>query len=463
MNSKPSVRLSFFGATNTVTGSKYLIEVDKYKILVDCGLFQGEKELRLRNWSEPEFNPSELSAVLLTHAHIDHTGYLPLIVKRGFKGPVYCTSATYDLLHLLLIDSAHLQEEQSLYCDTQGVSKHSPALPLYNEADARQALKQLVKIERDGNTQIAPKINLIARCAGHILGSVSLSVECYGRCICFSGDVGRYDMPILPDPSPIELGDVLLCESTYGNREHGASDIKEELAKVINCASDKNGAILIPSFAVGRTQTLLYYLSELEREGQIKTLPVYVDSPMAVSATEVYRKYRYDFDEDAKAHMAKGESTLTTEFTRFCRTIDESKYLNHLSGARIIISASGMMTGGRILHHLRNWLPRESTTIVFVGYQAQGTRGQIIQSGQDEVKIFGEQVSVRAHVETISGLSAHADKNELVRWLKSCGTSPHEVKVVHGEKDATAYFSDHIKTTLGWHSSVAEYGEVMEV
>jgi metallo-beta-lactamase family protein len=461
-NSRPSIRLSFHGAAGCVTGSKYLLEVEDRRILIDCGLFQGKKELRQRNWETPPFDPSALDAIVLTHAHIDHTGYLPKVVRSGFNGPVYATPATIDLLGLLLPDAAYLEEEGARYANKHGSSKHRPAKALFTQKDAKDALKLLRPIPRGSSSEILSGIRVTPACAGHILGSTSLNLDVAGRRVTFSGDIGRYDTPILPDPAGVSLGDVLLCESTYGNREHAAADIESELAAAINRAAERKGALLIPAFAIGRTQNLLYYIAELERLGKIPVLPVFVDSPMAVDATGIYRNYKHDYDEEASEMLSVGETPLLTENTSFCKSRDQSKRLNGKTGARIIISASGMVTGGRILHHMAQLLPKETTSVLFVGYQAEGTRGRKIQAGCDSIKMLGRDIPVRAHVETISGLSAHGDRNELLRWLKSCKSNPSIVKIVHGEPDASSSFSHKLKNEFSWKASPAEHGETIE-
>ncbi|MCB0322416.1 MAG: MBL fold metallo-hydrolase [Bdellovibrionales bacterium] len=458
-----TLRLTFHGAAGTVTGSKYLVETDSQKILVDCGLFQGKKELRLRNWGTPPFDPTSLDAILLTHAHIDHTGYLPLIVRRGFQGPIFCTAATAELLGLLLPDSGHLQEEEARHANRHGTSKHHPAKPLYTEADARAVLPQLRVLSRHQRTEVLPGVFVEAHCAGHILGSVILTVETGGKRITFSGDIGRYHTPLLPDPEGVALGDLLLCESTYGDRDHPTADVRQELGDAVRAAVERKGPIIIPAFAVGRTQNLLYYLAELERSGQIPVLPVYVDSPMAVDASMIYRRHHNDYDEEATQLQQSGVPAFLTERTIFCREREESKRLNHLSGARVIISASGMVTGGRVLHHLRHNLPNEKTTVLFVGFQAEGTRGRTIQSGAPTVRIFGQDVPIRAAVHSITSLSAHGDRNELLRWLRSCEGSPRTMRIVHGEPAAASAFSELVSTELGWQNRPAEHGEVVEL
>ncbi len=455
-------QLTFLGAARTVTGSKYLVQFQGKRILVDCGLFQGKKELRERNWANPPFEPKELDAIVLTHAHIDHSGYLPLVVKRGFRGPIYCTPPTRDLLELLLPDSAHLQEEEARYANEKRSSKHSPALPLYDQFDAQETLRHLQILNTTSSTSLFPNTHVTCTPVGHILGAAALHLDLGTKRITFSGDIGRYDTPILQDPTPLDIGDLLLCESTYGDRDHGSADPKQELASVVNEVVERKGPLIIPAFAVGRTQQLLYYLSELEQDGEIPILPVFVDSPMAIDTTAIYRRYSSDFDSEARERVASGWH-LATRNTRFCRSVEESKSINQAQGARIIISASGMATGGRVLHHLKLWLPVENSTVLFVGYQAEGSRGAIIQSGAEEVRVFGQSVPIRCNVRSVSALSAHADRNELIRWLKSCRGSPSAVKIVHGEVPAAEAFADLVSKELGWKASVADYLEVAEV
>ena len=460
---KSSVRVSFYGAAGCVTGSKYLVETDKSKVLVDCGLFQGKKELRLKNWDKPEFNPHELDAIVLTHAHIDHTGYLPLVVRHGFKGPIFCTGATKELLNLLLPDSAHLQKEQARFLNKHNKSKHKPAKPLYGISHVKDTLKQIKVIPRDETTKILPKISVLPRCAGHILGSTSILMEVEGKGITFSGDIGRYESPILPNPDSVEMGDLLLCESTYGNRVKDKADVASELKAVIDKVIEKRGPLIIPAFAIGRTQTLIYELAKMEREGKIPTLPVYIDSPMAVNATRIYRRFKHDFDDDSMEIMAEGSNPLLTENITFCQERKDSKSLNSLRGPRIIISASGMMTGGRVLHHVRHHASKEEATILFVGYQAEGTRGRDLLEGAEEIKIFGDPIKVKASVAQISGLSAHGDKTELLKWLKSGKGTPKIVKVVHGEPDAASEFADTLYKENKLDATPAKHGETVEI
>ncbi len=462
-NPRPSVRLTFLGAAGTVTGSKYLVESDGVQLLVDCGIFQGRKELRLRNWEKPPFDVQSIDAIVLTHAHIDHSGYLPLVTKLGYRGPIYCTAATKDLLGLLLPDSAHLQEEEARYSNKHGTSKHQPAKPLYTVADADRTLSQLKVIPRDSSSEVARGFRVTPTCAGHILGACSLSLDVNGKRITFSGDIGRYDTPLLPDPQPLPIGDLLLCESTYGDRDHAPGDPDAKFAEIIKRAVERGGPLIIPAFALGRTQNLLYAIAKLEREGQIPVLPVYVDSPMAVDATQIYRRYHQDYDDEAKQLMAQGETPMLTEQTIFCRSVDDSKALNELTMPRIIISAGGMVNGGRVMHHMMHWLPKEETTVLFVGYQAEETRGRQLQSGAKEIKLFGSYVPVRAQVAEISGLSAHGDRNELARWLRSCTGSPSNVKIVHGEPGPAAAFSEKLRREFQWKVEPAKHLEQVEL
>lgn len=457
------MQIQFLGAAGTVTGSKYLVTTDKSKFLIDCGLFQGPKELRLRNWREPEFDIKSLDGVVLTHAHIDHSGYLPVLVKHGFKGPIYCSPATAKLLHLLLPDSAHLQEEEAKYNERHGTSKHKPPKPLYTGEDAQRTLQLLKTFQREQLVELFPGVAIEAHRAGHILGACSLGVEHAGKRVLFSGDIGRYDAPILPDPQPTDLGDLLVVESTYGDRIHAEVNAQEQLGTIVRQAVERRAPLLIPSFAIGRTQDLLYHLSSLERDGEIPVLPVYIDSPMAVNATEIYREFHFDFDDESQAILRSGDKPLKTERTIFCRTVEESKRINDVEGACIVISASGMVNGGRILHHMRRWLPVEEATVLFVGFQAHGTRGRIIQSGAKEVKIYGGYTPIRAKIESISGLSAHADRGELLRWLRSCSGSPGMVRVVHGEPEASRAFSRALREEFDWKALPAMHKEVVEV
>lgn len=463
--------ISFWGGVGTVTGSKYLIEADRGRVLVDCGMFQGLKELRERNWQEPPFDPRSLDAVLITHAHIDHTGYLPRLVAQGFRNPVYCSRGTAELLKILLPDAARLQEEDADYRNRHQLSKHTPALPLYTEEDARAALDLIRPVENTGQAlEVAPGIRAGFRIAGHILGSSLVLVELegagsdgLGRRILFSGDLGHYDQPIIRDPVEPPACDYLLVESTYGDRLHDPEDPKDALARIINETHRRGGVVLIPAFAVGRTQELLYLIREMEDEKRIPILPVRVDSPMAAAATQVYSRRREEHDEDYASVLARHEHPLRTHSMITASSRDESKRLNQEEGTRIIISASGMMTGGRVLHHARRFLPDNRSTIVFVGYQAAGTTGRRIVDGEREVKIMGQFVSVRCHIERIGGFSAHADWKEVLRWLEGMPAAPRRTFLTHGEPEAAEAMGAHINERFGWTVEVPTYGQKTEI
>lgn len=459
--------LTFWGGVGTVTGSKYLVENGGARVLVDCGLFQGLRELRERNWEDPPFDPKSLDAVVITHAHVDHTGYLPRVVALGFKGPVYCSRGTAELLKLLLPDSARLQEEEADYRNRHGLSRHEPALPLYTEEDAREALKLIQVRPNTGEPlEVAAGVRASFRVAGHILGSslVLLELEgagadAKGRRVLFSGDLGHYHQPIIRDPVEPPACDYLLVESTYGDRLHEAVDPEDALARVINEAVERGGPLLIPAFAVGRTQELLYYIRELEDERRIPILPVRVDSPMAAAATQIYQRNRDEQDEEYTSLLARHVHPLRTHSMLTASTREESKRLNDEEGTRVIITASGMMTGGRVLHHARRILPDASATVLFVGFQAAGTTGRRVLEGEREVRIMKETVPVRCHVESIGGLSAHADWKEVLRWLEPLKQAPRRTFLTHGEPESAREMAAHISERFGWTVEVPQYGE----
>ncbi len=459
--------LQFWGAVGTVTGSKYLIESEGRRVLVDCGLFQGLKELRERNWQAPPFNPRSLDAVVLTHAHIDHTGYLPRLVAAGFDGPVYCTRGTAELIGLLLPDSARIQEEDAEYANRKGYSKHHPALPLYSERDARAALRLVQRVDFHEPVEVCPGITARFCIAGHLIGSSLVLIECGAgeqhRRILFSGDLGRYDRPILPDPEPPPACDYLLIESTYGDREHPATAPKELLARIINEAVTTDSPVLIPAFAVGRVQEVLYLIRELEDEGAIPSLPVTVDSPMASAATRIYNSPRVEHDEEYESLLAKHRHPLRPRSLTMAAARQESRALNEREGARIIVAASGMLTGGRVLHHARRMLPDPKAIIVFVGYQAAGTRGRRVVDGEPEIKLLGELIPVRARIEQISGFSGHADWREALRWLADMPAPPRRTFVTHGEPEAATAMAGHIRERFGWEVTVPGYGDEVEL
>jgi metallo-beta-lactamase family protein len=470
-NLRSSATLSFWGGVGTVTGSKYLIETDRTRVLVDCGLFQGLKELRERNWQEPPFDARAINAVLITHAHIDHTGYLPRLVRHGFHGPVYCSRGTADLLKILLPDAGRLQEEEADYRNRHKLTKHKPALPLYTEKDAFSALELLRPVPNTGEPiDVAEGIRAGFRIAGHILGSSLVLVEIdgagtdgAGRRILFSGDLGHYDQPIIHDPVSPPACDYLLVESTYGDRLHDPENPKDALKRIINDVAQRNAPLLIPAFAVGRTQEIVYLIRELEDEKAIPVLPVCLDSPMAAAATTAYANRTEEQDEDYASVLARPQHPLRTHSMIACSSKQQSKQLNEASGARIIVSASGMMTGGRVLHHALRLLPDPNTTLLFVGYQAAGTTGRRILNGEREVKIMGQWVPVRCRIERIGSFSAHADWKEILRWLEGMPAPPRQTFLTHGEPAAANAMAAHIKARLGWNASVPVYGERFEV
>jgi len=463
--------LSFWGGVGTVTGSKYLIEIDRASVLVDCGMFQGLKELRERNWQDPPFDPRALNSVLITHAHIDHTGYLPRLVKQGFTGPVYCSRGTEDLLKILLPDAGRLQEEDADYKNRHKLTRHQPALPLYTEKDAFATLKLIHALPNTGEAvEAAPGIRAGFRVAGHILGSSLVLVEIdgagvdlSGRRVLFSGDLGHYDQPIIQDPVAPSACDHLLVESTYGDRLHDPENPKDALTRIIKDAADRDSPVLIPAFAVGRTQELLYLIRELEDEKAIPVVPVYVDSPMAAATTAVYGNRKEEHDEAYASVLRRPQHPLRTHSLVTVSSRADSKRLNDVHGARVIISASGMMTGGRVLHHSLRLIPDPDATIVFVGYQAAGTLGRRVLDGEREVKILGQRVPVRCRIARIGGFSAHADWKEILHWLKGIPAAPRRTFLTHGEPPAANAMAVHIKETYGWAVEVPVYGQRFEL
>jgi len=460
--------IQFLGATHTVTGSKHLIEVGGYRVLVDCGLFQGLKQLRLRNWEPLPVNPASINSVILTHAHIDHTGYLPRLVRDGFDGTVYATPATVELAHIMLPDSARLQEEDAEYANRSGSSKHHPALPLYTEGDAKRACRHLEPVNYGKPVQLTKKLTFQFVTAGHILGSsfVLLDVACDDgatRRVVMTGDLGRYNEPIINDPSVVDEADYIVVESTYGNRIHPDFDVKTRLAEIINDTARRGGHVLIPSFAIGRTQQLVYLIRELEEENRIPVLPVFVDSPMAASATKLYLRHKEDHDLAMQELVNEHKNPLATKRFNLARTRDESKAVSAQHEPTIVISASGMATGGRILHHLRKRLPDERNTVIFVGFQAEGTRGRRLVDGEREVKIFGEFVPVRARIERLDNLSAHADSREILRWLEGFKRAPKTLFLVHGEPAAQEAMKQKIVEKFGWTVEVPDYLQKFEL
>ena len=480
--------ITFLGAAQTVTGSKYLLDTGTSKVFVDSGLFQGLKELRLRNWQNLPIGASEIDAIILTHAHLDHCGYLPRLVAQGFRGRVFCTAGTLDLCRIVLPDAGRIQEEDAANANRRGFSKHAPALPLYTEADAFRAVSQLQPVGYDRPMPVTPDIEVEFINAGHLLGSSYARVRTGGRTILFGGDLGRFSRPVLPDPSTISEADYLLVESTYGNRVHQQDDNGTQLADVVNSTAERGGRIIIPSFAIGRVEELIYWLKRLEEEKRIPVLPVFVDSPMAIDALARYTERLRELDpemqpevrdekaphgpadhddprEERRRH-ARHERQLCAFCTERFRTIStaaESKQLTQSKMPAIVISASGMATGGRVLHHLKAALPDSRNTVLFVGYQAAGTRGRQLVDGDKTVKIHGQMIPVQARIALVESMSAHADSNEILRWLGGFTQPPRMTFIVHGEPAAMEALSAAIHAKLGWDTKMPAHGETVEL
>ena len=460
-------KLTFLGAAGSVTGSKYLVQASGKRLLVDCGIFQGLRELTERNFQPLSVDPQTFDYLVLTHAHLDHTGWLPVLVKAGFCGPIFANPATIDLTALLLRDSAHLQEEDAEHPQTsQG--GHSERPPMYTIEDVDPVLNLMKPIPRLGNFEIDATFRVTAYDAGHILGSSSLelSVTENGtrKLATFSGDIGRYDQPILNDPTtPPGASDILICESTYGDREHPGGDPADELADIVNRVSQRGGSIVIPAFAIGRTQTFMYYLRQLEGQNKIPRLPVYVDSPMALSATDLYLKYTQDHDVEFKQIEAGGHGDpLNVHEFHLTRTVQESKAINNVKTPCIIVSASGMVAGGRVLHHLAQRLPDARNAVILAGFQAQGTRGRALQEGAKTLRLYGQDIPVKAEILQMSQLSAHAGKSELLRWLGALTAPPKQTYLTHGEPVAAQALQRAITEKFSWPASVARYLDTVE-
>jgi len=449
--------LTFLGATGTVTGSKYLIENSGARILVDCGLFQGFKQLRLRNWAPLPIDPATIDAVVLTHAHLDHSGYLPLFVRNGFSGPVYATQSTLDLCTILLRDSGYLQEREANFVNRHRISKHKPALPLYTIADADEALSHFRPQMFDAPVVLNGDAVVHFRRAGHILGASILEFERGGKKIVFSGDLGRPASATMVDPATISETDYLIVESTYGNRRHASEDPEDALATIIDDTAARGGTVLIPSFAVGRTQTLLFHLEQLKAAKRIPDLPIYLDSPMAIDATEIFHRNKGDH------RLSKAAAARACKVAHYVHTPEESKTLNANDFPKVIISASGMATGGRVLHHLKDLAPDHRNTILFSGFQAGGTRGAAMVAGAKEVKIHGRMVPIRAEVKDLQMLSAHADADEIMAWLGKFKRAPKMTFVTHGEPEAADALRYRIEHELDWPVTVPDYRESFEL
>jgi metallo-beta-lactamase family protein len=457
-------KITFLGAAGTVSGSKYLVDTGKTRFLVDYGMFQGPKKLRLLNWQPPPVRPSTVDHVLLTHAHIDHSGMLPVLVRDGFNGKIWTTPVTSELCQISLLDAAHLQEEDARFANKMAFTKHKPALPLYTMEDAEKVMPHLRAVEYDTTESIFSDTQVRFLDAGHILGSAIIEVTAQNggapMRIVFSGDLGRYDALILRDPEAVTQADYLLIESTYGDRTHPEESPIEELASIINETAKRGGMLVIPSFAVGRTQTILYLLRDMKARGVIPDLPVFVDSPMAQHVTEVFCRHIDTFDEEAKGIYRKtGKCPILCPNLQFVHTREDSQSINNMHYPAIILSASGMVTGGRILHHLKYRLPDPRNTILFVGYQSVGTRGQLLKDGAREIKMHGEMVPVRAQIRSLEAFSGHADSAEIMRWLKLFKKPPRMTFVVHGEPESSKALAREIRQSLGWKTHIPEYLE----
>jgi len=462
-------KLTFLGAAGCVTGSKYLVEAAGKKLLVDCGLFQGTDDLKERNWNPLPIDPKTIDYSVLTHAHLDHTGWLPVLVRDGYNKTIHANAATIELTEILLKDSGHLQEEETLDAQKHNWSKHPQPRALYKGDDVDPVLRLLRPMPRNGGFDISPEFHIESYDAGHILGSSSLELTINEngkkRVVVFSGDIGRYDQPILNDPVPpvTKQIDVLLCESTYGDREHEAGDPLQDLGDIVNRVVKRGGSIVIPAFAIGRTQTFMYYLRQLEDLQRVPKVPVYVDSPMALSATQLYLKHKEDHDLQFARDEQNGGDPLRVQEFHLTRSVEESKAINNVKTPCIIISASGMVTGGRVLHHLAQRLGDARNCVILGGFQAEGTRGRALQEGAKTVSLFGQTVPVRAEIVEMGQLSAHAGKSELLRWLAGLQVPPKQVYLTHGEPMAAQALQQSISEKFRWKAAVARYLDTVEI
>lgn len=447
------MQLQFLGATDTVTGSKYLLKHQESSLLVDCGLFQGYKPLRLRNWSALPVKPSSVDAVILTHAHIDHSGYLPLLARQGFSGKVYCSPATLDLCRILLPDSGYLQEEEAAFLNRHRLSKHTPALPLYTRKDAESCLKLFQPQPYGKKWQPVPGLAAVLEPSGHMAGSSFVRLDDGARSILFSGDIGRPNDMVLKAPSSMDGADYLVVESTYGDRVHPQSDPLTKLGRVINETAARGGVVVIPAFAVGRAQSLLHCIHRLKAQGLIQDIPVYLNSPMAANAMDVYWKHRHEL------RLSASECQAVATTAHIVQSPEESQMLNSRRGPMIIIAASGMATGGRVVHHLKAFAPDRRNTILFAGYQAGGTRGATIAAGSPSVRIHGQEVPVRAEVAVLDDLSAHADADEILAWLAHFTAPPKQTFITHGEPAAADALRQRIERELRWECHLPYYLE----
>jgi metallo-beta-lactamase family protein len=456
-----NVRVKFLGAAESVTGSRYLVDINNFRFLFDCGLFQGLKELRLRNWEPFPVDPATIHCVVISHAHIDHIGYLPKLVKEGFAGPIYCTHPTADLMEIMLLDSAKLQEEEAEFAEKKGYSRHEHPKPLYTEEDVKYVFPLLKSFGYNEHIKIHDRVEICYRDAGHLLGSAITEVFIKGdsqeKKIVFSGDIGRYSSAMLYPPASIDHADVLFVESTYGNKDNAFDDPTDDFIRIVNETFNRGGVLLIPAFAVGRTQGILYYMRQLMKEDKIPDVPVYIDSPMAISSTYLFFKHPGFLKESFNLQEFAREAE--TNMLVFVRSNEHSKSLNEIKKNAIIISSSGMMTGGRILHHLYHRLRRKEDTVLMAGFQAEGTRGRRLLDGEKTIKIFGEQVPVNCKLEYISSMSGHADRGELFRWLGNFKDKPKMTFTVHGEGHDIQEYAKAIRSKLGWNVIVPKYME----
>jgi metallo-beta-lactamase family protein len=452
-----SMNLTFLGAAGTVTGSKYLVENGSSRILVDCGLFQGFKPLRLKNWARLPVEPASLASVVLTHAHLDHSGYLPLLVKNGYRRQVFCSGSTADLCEVLLTDAGHLQEKDAEFANRYRFSKHKPALPLYTVEDARNALKQFREIAFGRTYALTDGVMAHLRRTGHILGAASVELAWSERKVVFSGDLGRYNDPIMRDPEEIKEADYLVVESTYGNRLHERTDPEVTLTEVVARTVGRGGTVVIPAFAVGRAQSLLFYLQRIKASGKLTNVPIFLDSPMAQDASEIFCRNVTDH------RLSEKECRTACAIAHYVRSVEESKALTTNPHPKVIISASGMATGGRVLHHLKQYVTDPKNTILFAGFQAGGTRGAAMMAGADKIKIHGGYFPVSAEIRNLEMLSAHADAGEIMRWLRGFETRPKMTFITHGEPAAADALRLRIQDELGWPVTVPEHGQRVQL